>query len=54
VAASQPVFTTGVLVIFVDDPVFGPTPIMWRFLVWHVPPPRHAPHAGPATPQKST
>ena len=29
---------TGVLIIMVDDPVFGPTPIIWRFAVWQVQP----------------
>ncbi|MBZ5629171.1 MAG: M56 family metallopeptidase [Acidobacteriia bacterium] len=49
-AAPQPAFTTGVLVIFVDDPVFGPRPIVWHFVVWQVPPPP----SEPGTPQKST
>ena len=49
-AAPQPAFTTGVLVIFVDDPVFGPRPIVLRFVVWQIPPPQ----SEPGTPQKST
>ncbi len=49
----QPSFTTGVVVIFVDDPVFGPTPLLWRFAVWQVAAPPAAPRAAPATPQKS-
>ena len=49
-ALPQTPITTGVLVIFVDDPVFGPRPIVWRFVVWQIPPPQ----SEPGTPQKST
>jgi hypothetical protein len=49
-AENQPRFRTGVVVIFVNDPVFGPTPIFWRYAVWPVAPPRQA----EGTPQKIT
>lgn len=49
-ASPQPLFTTGVLIIFVDDPVFGPRPIVWRFVLWQIPPSQ----SEPGTPQKST
>jgi hypothetical protein len=44
-------FTTGVLIIVVDDPVFGPTPIVYRFAVWQIAPSQTA---GQETPQKIT
>jgi beta-lactamase regulating signal transducer with metallopeptidase domain len=47
----QPAFTTGVLVIIVDDPVFGPTPIVYHFAVWQIAPSQTAEHG---TPQKKT
>ena len=50
-AASRPAVTTGVLIIVVDDPVFGPTPFLYRFAIWHVLPARSA---DPAVPQKKT
>ncbi len=49
----QAAFTTGLVVIFVDDPIFGPTPLLWRFAIWQVPAPPAATRAAPATPQKS-
>jgi bla regulator protein blaR1 len=45
VVAPQPAFTTGVLIIIVDDPVFGPVPIVWHFAVWHIVPAQTAPGA---------
>jgi hypothetical protein len=50
VVTPQPAFTTGVLIIVVDDPVFGPMPIVWHFAVWHIAPSQTAPGA----PQKVT
>jgi beta-lactamase regulating signal transducer with metallopeptidase domain len=50
VVTPQPAFTTGVLIIVVDDPVFGPMPIVWHFAVWHIVPSQPAPEAT----QKST
>jgi bla regulator protein blaR1 len=47
----HPAFTTGVLIIVVDDPVFGPTPIVYRFAVWQVAPSKAV---GQETPQKIT
>ncbi|MGZ4827922.1 MAG: M56 family metallopeptidase [Terriglobales bacterium] len=47
-AMPQTPVTTGVLIIFVDDPVFGPTPIVFHFAVWHA-----APAQSPAEPQKN-
>jgi beta-lactamase regulating signal transducer with metallopeptidase domain len=41
-AAHQPLFQAGVVVIFIDDPVFGPTPVFWHFAVWQITPPQHA------------
>jgi beta-lactamase regulating signal transducer with metallopeptidase domain len=40
-AENQPALRTGVVVIFVNDPVFGPTPIFWHFAVWQFTPPQH-------------
>ncbi len=50
VVAPQPVLATGVLIIIVDDPVFGPMPIVWHFAVWHIVPSQTVPGAH----QKST
>jgi len=50
VVTPQPAFTTGVLIIIVDDPVFGPLPVVWHFAVWHIVPSQTVPGA----PQKST
>ena len=36
--APRPAVTTGVLVIMVDDPDFGPMPVVYRFAIWQVPP----------------
>ncbi len=50
-AASRPALTTGVLIIVVDDPVFGPTPFVYQFAIWHIQPSQSA---DPAAPQKKT
>jgi hypothetical protein len=50
VVTPQPTFTTGVLIIIVDDPAFGRMPIVWHFAVWHIVPSQTVPGA----PQKST
>ena len=50
VVTPQPAFTTGVLIVIVDDPVFGPMPIVWHFAVWDIVPSQTVPGAH----QKST
>ncbi len=45
VVTPQPALTTGVLIIIVDDPVFGPMPIVWHFAVWHIVPSQTVPGA---------
>jgi beta-lactamase regulating signal transducer with metallopeptidase domain len=50
VVMSQPAFTSGVLIIIVDDPVFGPMPIVWHFAVWRIVPSQTV----PGTIQKTT
>ncbi len=52
-AEAHPAIATGVVVIIVDDPALGPTPVVWRFAVWQVTLP-HKAQAGPGVSQKNT
>jgi len=45
--APRPAVTTGVLVIMVDDPDFGPIPVVYRFAIWQVAPSQTAEQEAP-------